>query len=168
LRVFTKEIDMSKQHQSTSWQVLARPARQLRLDSATHLLARSGGWLSVIDGQVWITRDGGGLDHVLGRGERFWLAPGQGVVAEAWSTDGARLAWAQPGDVDAHAQASERRLAGRATGGWVEGAWRGLAGVLRGAAGRLLAAARSADAMASRAQGSMRAGDSMASCGAAQ
>ena len=54
---------MSKQHQSTSWQVLARTARHLRLDSATRLHARAGGWLSVAEGRVWITRDGGGLDH---------------------------------------------------------------------------------------------------------
>lgn len=158
---------MSKQHQSTSWQVLARPARQLRLDGATRLHARAGGWLSVVEGRVWITRDGGGLDHVLERGERFWLAPGQGVVAEAWSAAaGAQLAWALPGD--ARVQEPARRLAARPAEGLAEAGWRGVAALLRGAAGRLLAAARSADAMASRAQGSMRAGDSMASCGAAQ
>lgn len=158
---------MSKQHQSTSWQVLARPARQLRLEGATRLHARAGGWLSVVDGRVWITHDGGGLDHVLERGERFWLAPGQGVVAEAWSAaDGAQLAWALPGQ--AGAQEPARRLAARPAEGLAEAGWRGVAAVLRGVAGRLLAAARSADAMASRAQGSIRAGDSMASCGAAQ
>ena len=157
---------MSKQHQSTSWQVLAKPARQLRLDGATRLHARAGGWLSVVDGRVWITRDGGGLDHVLERGERFWLAPGQGVVAEAWSADGARLAWALPGE--ARVQEPVRGLAARPAEGLAEAGWRGVAALLRAAAGRLLAAARSADAMASRAQGSIRAGDSMASCGAAQ
>ena len=158
---------MSKQHQSTSWQVLAKPARQLRLDGATRLHARAGGWLSVVEGRVWITRDGGGLDHVLERGERFWLAPGQGVVAEAWSAaDGAQMAWALHGQ--AGAQEPARRFAARPAGGVAEAGWRGVAALLRGAAGRLLAAARSADAMASRAQGSIRAGDSMASCGAAQ
>lgn len=158
---------MSKQHQSTSWQVLAKPARQLRLDGATRLHARTGGWLSVVDGRVWITRDGGGLDHVLERGERFWLAAGQGVVAEAWSaSDGAQLAWALHGD--ARAQEPVRRLATRPAEGLAEAGWRGVAALLRAAAGRLLAAARSADAMASRAQGSITAGDSMASCGAAQ
>jgi hypothetical protein len=167
LRVFTKEIDMSKQHQSTSWQVLARPARHLRLDSATRLQARAGGWLSVVDGRVWVTRDGGGLDHVLERGERFWLAPGQGVVAEPWrAAEGAQLAWALPGE--ARAQDPARRLAARPAEGLVEAGLRGVAALLRAVAGRLLAAARSADDMASRAQGSIRAGDSMASCGAAQ
>ena len=158
---------MSKQHQSTSWQVLARPARHLRLDSATRLHARAGGWLSVIDGRVWITRDGGGLDHVLERGERFWLPPGQGVVAEPWrAADGAQLAWAL--SADAGAQEPVRRLAARPAEGLVEAGLRGAAALLRAAAGRLLAAARSADAMASRAQGSIKGGDSMASCGAVQ
>jgi uncharacterized protein (DUF1501 family) len=167
LRVSTKEIDMSKQHQSTSWQVLARTARHLRLDSATRLHARAGGWLSVAEGRVWITHDGGGLDHVLERGERFWLAPGQGVVAEAWRAgEGAQLVWAMPGE--SRVQEPSRRWAARPAEGLVEGGLRGVAALLRGAAGRLLAAARSADAMASRAQGSIRPGDSMASCGAAQ
>lgn len=158
---------MSKQHQSTSWQVLARTARHLRLDSATRLHARSGGWLSVVDGRVWITHDGGGLDHVLERGERFWLAPGQGVVAEPWrAADGVQLAWALPGE--ARVQDPVRRLAARPADSVAGAAWRGVAALLRAAAGRLLAAARSADDMASRAQGSIRAGDSMASCGAAQ
>jgi hypothetical protein len=167
LRVTTQEIDMSKFHQSTQWQVLARPERQLRLeaDTATRLHARSGGWLTVTQGRVWITRDGGGLDHVLDSGEKFWLAPGQGVVAEPWrAAEGARMAWQPPGA----AQAPVRRLDARAAPGVFEAGLRGAAAVLRAVAGRLLAAARSADAMASRAQGSMRAGDSMASCGAAQ
>jgi hypothetical protein len=156
---------MSKLHQSTSWQVLARPARQLRLDAATRLQARSGGWLTVTHGRVWITRDEGGLDHVLGSGERFWLAPGQGVVAEPWrAAEGARMAWQQP--QAAVAQDPARRLAERPATGVAEAGLRGVAALLRAAAGRLLAAARSADA--SRAQGSIRAGDSMASCGAAQ
>jgi hypothetical protein len=156
---------MSKLHQSTSWQMLDRTARRLRLDAVTRLQARQDGWLTVQEGRVWITRDGGGLDHVLQAGERFWLREGEGLVVEPWRRgELGCLGWQLP------AAASAQRLAPRprAEAGFSGAAWSALARALRGAAERLLAAARSADAMASRAHGSIRAGDSMASCGAAQ
>lgn len=157
---------MSKLHQSTSWQMLSRQPRELRVDAVLRLQAHQGGWLAVEQGQVWITLDGGGLDHVLGSGERFWLAAGQGIVAEPWRAgEAVRLGWRQPSERPVPRPA--QRLGARRPG-LVEAGWRGVAVALRAAAGRLLAAARSADVMASRAQGSIRAGDSMASCGALQ
>lgn len=156
---------MSELHQSTRWQMLDRTARRLRLDAVTRLQARQDGWLAVQEGRVWITRDGGGLDHVLQPGERFWLREGDALVIEPWRRgELACLGWQLP------VAETVQRLAprARADAGFSGAAWGAVARALRGAAGRLLAAARSADAMASRAQGSIRAGDSMASCGAAQ
>lgn len=162
---------MTKQHQSTTWQMLAEQPRHLHVSGALHLQARSAGWLRVQRGQVWLTRDGDGDDHVLGRGEQFWLQAGQGLVIEPWKTGGSsQLAWAQgseAGDQET-AQRPVLRPAARREAGAAGAALLALAAVLRGAAGRLLAAARSAEAIASRPQGSIRAGDSIASCGAAQ
>lgn len=157
---------MSKLHQSTSWQVLDRQPREVHLTSVLRLQARRSGWLVVQGGQVWLTRDGGGDDHVLGRGEQFWLQSGESLVIEPWQTGGsAQLGWQLGSEARVQRPALRREAAGA---GVAAVAWRGLAVVLRGAAGRLLAAARSAEAMASRPQGSIRAGDSIASCGAVQ
>lgn len=163
---------MFKLHQSaapsSSWQVLDRQPRQLHLAAALRLQARRSGWLAVQRGQVWLTRDGGGDDHVLQRGQQVWLEAGDGLVIEPWRHDtSAQLGWllgapaAAPVASATVVQVSDLRLAPAA-------GLRGLAAVLRALAGRLLAAARKAEAMASRAQGSIRAGDSMASCGALQ
>jgi len=158
---------MTKQHQSTSWQMLARQPRHLHLAGALRLQARSAGWLSVQRGQIWLTRDGDADDHVLSRGEQFWLQAGEGLVIEPWQAgDSAQLAWAEGCDT-ASARPVQRPALRRDTGAAAAG-WRLAAAVLRAAAGRLLAAARSAEARASRPQGSIRAGDSIASCGAAQ
>ena len=40
------------------------------------------GWVEVLQGRVWITRDGGGADHVLVAGEALPIAAGGGLVAE--------------------------------------------------------------------------------------
>lgn len=158
---------MTKQHQSTSLQMLAEQPRHLHVAGALRLQARSAGWLRVQRGQIWLTRDGGGDDHVLDRGEQFWLQAGDGLVIEPWqSGDSAQLAWALGSE--APAQRPVLRPAVRRESGAAGAALLALAAVLRGAAGRLLAAARSAEAMADRPQGSIRAGDSIASCGAAQ
>lgn len=156
---------MITQHQSTSWQVLDRAPRQLHLSGALRVQARHSGWLAVQGGRIWLTRDGGGDDHVLGSSEQFWLQAGEGAVIEPWQAGGnAQLAW----QLGSEAVVQRPALRRNADAGLAAGAWRGLAAVLRTAAGRLLAAARSAEAMASRPQGSIRAGDSIASCGAVQ
>lgn len=153
---------MRIKHQSGSaLQPLARPARQLHLQAALALQASTGGWLQVQCGRVWLTRDGEAADHVLSAGARLHLGPGQRVVVEPWwAGQAAELAWAAGAGPPVARPAANQALAGALL--------RGLAAVLRAAAGRLAAAARSADARARRAQGSIPAGDSMASSGALQ
>ena len=155
--------------------MLAEQPRHLHVSGAVRLQARSAGWLRVQRGQIWLTRDGGGDDHVLDRGEQFWLQAGDGLVIEPWqSGDSAQLAWALGSE--APAQRPVLRPVVRPVmrpelhreSGAGSAALLALAAVFRGAAGRLLAAARRAEAMASRPQGSIRAGDSIASCGAVQ
>lgn len=175
---------MSIMHQFSAVQVLAATARQLRLAGALQLHARQAGWLQVDDGQVWITRSGEGVDHVLAAGQALPVDRGQALLLEPWRPgDVARLRWAAgpaaaPGGLARAGAAldgaaagrvdqTDLRLRGPAAGG-AGLAWRALARGLRAAAGRLAAAARSADARASRAQGSICAGDSMASSGALQ
>lgn len=155
-------------------QVLGTPERHLRIDAALTLRARRTGWLVVDAGQVWITRSGEAADHVLAPGQAMHLAHGQQLVAEPWRNGQAvHLHWlagaAAPGCTAGAAQLPVRRLGWR-TGeafGAVSG-WDLAARALRGMAWRLAAAARSAESRASRAQGRICAGDSMASSGALQ
>lgn len=142
---------------------------QLPLAGALRLRARHSGWLAVQRGRVWLTRDGDADDHVLAKGERFWLQAGEQLVVEPWQVDGAaQLGWHEGTADEAQAVARAAQAAGLRREGLAADAWRGAARVLRGAAGRLLAAARSAEAKAIRAHGRISAGDSMASCGALQ
>lgn len=155
---------MRHSHQSSAVAVLDRPIRELYIDSARRLHLRSAGWILVETGRVWLTRDGGGIDHVLSPGERLWLGRGEYVVIEPWQRSmAASLRWATGAELAAPAQ--PRRALGLALVGALA---RGLAGALRAAGGRLLLAARSAETMANRAQGCIRSGDSMASSGAVQ
>ena len=165
---------MKIKHQSGgALQTLAGPSRQLHLRGALALQARTGGWLHVQTGVVWLTRDGDPADHVLAAGDGLHLRPGQRAVVEPWwAGQPAGLAWAAGAGplVDKAVGKPAGHPAGRPAGTQaLAGAlWRGLAAVLRAAAGRLAAAARSADARARRAQGSIAAGDSVASSGALQ
>jgi hypothetical protein len=117
------------------------------------------GRLRVLDGEVWVTRKADRMDYRLRPGDSLQIRRGDSVVVEPWSAGApVCLSWeAQP-----WRPPGLRALwgAGR-TAGW---AW--LAAVLRRAAA--WARARSAASSASRAHGSMSAGDSMASCGALQ
>ena len=172
-------------HPSPGLQVLDATPRRLHLPGALRLQAGCNGWLWVEGGAVWVTRQGEGVDHVLSGADALYLGRGDRVVAEPWRTGQAvGLRWARA--ADAQALAALRRADGvavlrparssavPATGGavgdspWGDAAWRLLAAGLRGLAGRLAAAARSAEARASRAHGRIAAGDSMASSGAFQ
>jgi len=154
-------------HQSGALQPLGGTARQLWLDGALRLQAGQAGWLQVEAGRVWLTRDGGGADEVLDAGACLALGRGERVVAEPWRAgQPVRLRWrigAQAGAACADVQPLAVRP--RPLAGW---AFAAAARGLRGLALRLVAAARSAEARASRAQGCMPAGDSMASSGALQ
>lgn len=166
---------MSMMHQSSAVQVFDGAARTWRVDGVRRGLARRAGWLSVDRGRVWITRDGGSPDLVLGPDERLWLGRGDSVLVEPWRAgEPAQLCWRlwQAADPEDGERAGPPPVQALPLPAALVGALRGpalvLAAGLRAAAGRLLWAARSAEAMASRAQGSIRAGDSMASSGAVQ
>jgi hypothetical protein len=167
---------MKKWHQSGSLKVLAGTPRHWHLDGLLPVQARSAGWLRVVHGRVWITRRGDAADHVLAAGGQLWLGRGEQVLVEPWRAgDAAGLVWSAGDDrqhqvlVDGldgdlawpgprRPVASPRPAVGLA--------WRLAAAGLRRAAGGLALAARSAEAMASRAYGSICAGDSSASSGA--
>lgn len=115
-------------------------------------LAHGAGEVTVLRGRVWLTRDAGpgeDSDHVLAPGDSLVVADGQAVVAEAWGHgEVATLRW-QP-------RTSVLQRLPRA----------GLAGAFFAAFGALAARPRSAASSASRAQGCITAGDSIASSGA--
>lgn len=132
---------------------------RLHEGSAATLRPALAGDLTVRTGRVWITHDAEPGDWVLTAGQSLRLRRGQAVVVETWDVhEFATLDWTPvPG------------LAQRARLGW---AWRVLAdgadALARGLAGLAdWARARSAAPSASRAQGSMKSGASMASCGGA-
>lgn len=101
------------------------------------------GCLTVESASVWLTREGEWDDHVLAPGQTLRLQAGDRVTVTPWEAGTrARLVWSPSAG---QPERGERVL--RAAGL----AWR----------------ARKAAFMASRAQGAIRAGDSMASAGAA-
>ena len=115
--------------------------------------------LRVLGGQVWITRVGDPDDHVLtqgqslavGRGERLWLSAWQPGQSAQW-------------DIEPAARPARYALL-RAALALVLGV---VVRALRGAAAGLEALARSAASTANRAQGCIKAGDSIASAGQLQ
>ena len=103
----------------------------------------AAGCLTVASASVWLTREGEWDDHVLAPGQTLRLQAGDRVTVTPWEAGArARLVWSPSAS---QPERGERVL--RAAGL----AWR----------------ARKAAFMASRAQGIIRAGDSMASAGAA-
>lgn len=159
---------MSGSHQSRPGQALAAGPQHLSLDGTLCLRARRPGWLAVRRGQVWLTRHGDADDHVLSSGERFWLHAGESVVVEPLHAGhSVGLGWQQ---APARQWSLDRRL--RRLAAWPAAAagvvLAATARALRGVALALLAAARRAESIARRTQGSIKAGDSIASCGALQ
>lgn len=116
-------------------------------------LGGAGGELTVVEGRVWLTRRGEPDDFVLMPGERVLLNPSHGAVIEAWDAGRAAVVRWQP------------RGQGLVVLALTEGL-RGLAFLAVRAAAGFEALARKAAATASRAQGCINAGDSIASCGA--
>ena len=171
-------------HQSGQHQTLAGTPRHWRLGNVQQVRARCAGRLQVSGGRVWITRPGDATDHVLDAGDGLWLERREQVLVEPWRAGHTVvLRWAVGAGVAAWAQDLPADLAARLATGLAPASPGRLAGVLapvpglarsvlalglRGAAGFLAAAARSADAMANRAQGNICGGDSIASSGAVQ
>ena len=113
------------------------------------------GELTVVDGRVWLTRRGDNDDHVLDGGQRIALAGNAEALVEAWDARvGATVRWLPA------PQALPR-------GGLVVVARRMVCG-LRALAWRFVATARRAASSASRAQGRICSGDSMACGGTVQ
>ena len=122
-------------------------------------LAPQEAWLEARRGAIWVTRSGDPDDHVLARGERMAVARGDDLVLQAWHRD-------EPAAWDWRPRAAPARYGlRREVPAW---AWARVARGLRGAADSLTALARSAAARACRAQGCIRAADSMASAGTLQ
>ena len=125
------------------------PGRALRLG---HL----GGELTVVAGRAWLTRDHDLGDHLVAPGERLRLAAGDNAVVESWPPGEAlRLRWRPR--LQRHQ---------RFAGALLAEPMRGLAFLAALAARGFAALARSAAASASRAQGCISGGDSIASSGA--
>ena len=116
-------------------------------------LGRLGGELTVLEGRVWLTRDSDLGDHRVAAGERLRLAVGENAVIEPWDAGHAVSVQWKP-----------RRQG--FFGAVVAEPLRALAWTLGALAGGFSALARSAAASASRAQGCISGGDSMASSGA--
>jgi len=135
--------------------LLARGARRLR--------SRRAGRLVVASGRAWLTRQGDLDDHVLSAGQALHLHANEQVVVEPWvGGTPVRLWWRSDQPRTLALRVAEAALALRA------GLARALAATLAAAGTRLLAWARTAEANASRAQGSISRGESSASLGALQ
>lgn len=124
----------------------------LATGQAMHL-GRLGGELAVLEGRVWLTRDSDLGDHRVEAGERLRLAVGENAVIEPWDAGHAVSVQWKP-----------RRQG--FFGAVLAEPLRALAWALGALAGGFSALARSAAASASRAQGCISGGDSMASSGA--
>jgi Protein of unknown function (DUF2917) len=132
---------------------------RLSMHEVQHLLVTEPAWLLPRKGRLWVTRAGDLEDYVLDAGERMALARGDRVAVGAWN-EGQPALW----DWTPMQPARRYRLLRDAAAGALGLAARGL----RAGADALAALARSAAATACRAQGCIRAGDSMASAGTVQ
>lgn len=133
---------------------------QVLMREVQRWVAPRAAWVQARDGLLWVTRSGDLEDHLLRAGERLPVRRGDDLVLQSWRRDQPAVWDWQPRYRD------EARL--RGLPGW---AARPVASFLRGAArvlDGLAARARSAAASASRPQGCIAAGESIASAGALQ
>ena len=122
-----------------------RTLRHLAPGHALHL-GRLGGDLIVVQGRVWLTRDGDLGDHVVEAGQKLRLAVNENAVIEsARSNASVTLRW------------YPRRQS--FVGALLAEPLRGAAFLIGRAAVGLAALARGAAASASRAEGCIRSGD---------
>ncbi len=131
----------------------------LSMQEVQRLLVTEPAWLLPRAGRVWVTREGDLNDYVLDAGQRLALARGDRVAVGSWH-EGQPALWdwtpmqpARPYRLLRDGAAAVFGFSARA---------------LRAAAGGLATLARSAAAIACRAQGSIRCGDSIASAGTVQ
>ena len=116
-------------------------------------LGHLGGELTVIEGRVWLTRNGDLGDHVFDAGQRVRLGVAEDAVIEAWDGhEGVVVRWNPRHQTFVGAVLAEPL--------------RGLAFLSGRLAAGFATLARSAAASASWAQGHIKGGDSIASSGA--
>ncbi len=127
----------------------------------TAILGGRRGELTVLDGRVWLTRQGEFADHMLERGATVGVGWAERAVVESWERD--RSATVQWRPVERHAT-GQALLAGGLRG--LAAMAFGVATFLARAEAGFAALARSAASSARRAQGCITPGDSMASSGA--
>lgn len=132
---------------------------RLSMQEVQHLLVAEPAWLLPREGRVWVTREGDFNDYVLGAGQRLALARGDRVAVGSWHEG-------QPALWDWSPMQPARRYRLLRDGAAL--AFGLAARALRGAADGLADLARSAAAIACRAQGNIRCGDSIASAGTVQ
>lgn len=150
---------MNMHSELSSRRTAANTTLALSFGQAMHL-GRLGGELTLLEGRVWLTRGSDLGDHRVETGERLRFAVGENAVIEPWDAGRAvSLTWRprRQGFFGAVLVEPLRALA------WAAGA---AARVLRAGASGFNALARNAAASASRAQGCICGGDSMASSGA--
>ena len=128
---------------------------------------RLAGEFAVLSGRVWLTRQGDLDDYVIETGERFVLGPSDKVVIEPWNAgESTSIAWR------GHPQRALVEALPRGAAAFVllslASAAAAVAFGLRRADLGFTALARSAAAMAKRAQGCIKSGDSIASAGTVQ
>ncbi|MEP7099929.1 MAG: DUF2917 domain-containing protein [Burkholderiales bacterium] len=123
-----------------------RTVQRLASGEALHL-GRLGGELTVVDGRVWLTRDGDLGDHVVEAGQKLRLAVNENAVIESAQTGGSVTVRWYP-----------RRQS--LVGALLAEPLRGVAFLTGLAASGLGRLARSAAASASRAEGCIKGGES--------
>ena len=137
---------------NTQFQLFHGGTFQMRSGDAKHL-GHLGGDLTVLDGRVWLTRDGDLGDHFIEPGQRLRVGVDDNAVIESALTgQSVTLRW----------QPRQRSF----VGALLAQPLRGLAFLTGLAADGFAALARSAADSACRAQGCISGGDSMASSGA--
>ena len=124
-----------------------RTVQRLAAGEALHL-GRLGGDLTVVDGRVWLTRDGDLGDHVVEPGQKVRLAVNENAVIESAQTGGSVTVRWYP-----------RRQS--FVGALLAEPLRGVAFLTGVAANGLASLARRAAAGASRAEGCIKGGDSL-------
>jgi hypothetical protein len=124
----------------------------------SHVLMHESQVLRVRSGPLWLTREGDPVDHVLQAGQRLRVRRGERLWLGALHAH-------QPAQWEWEPAPAKRYALLRSAVGLAFGL---SARALRGAADGLAALARSAASIASRAQGCIKAGDSIASAGTLQ
>ena len=133
---------------------------RMSMQEVQQILVTEPAWLDALAGMLWVTRQGDPADYVLAPGERLALARGDRVTVGALHAKAPALWDWRP----AAPPVRRYRLARTA----LALAFGVAARALRGAADGLAALARSAAAIACRAQGCIKAGESIASAGTVQ